>query len=94
MSADKREYQDLVHQLKQISERLFDLPKFLELCIRLVRWVQLSGHFPCQYFDLEKCNSAKGFKHMLEFQDSPRELRKCLNVAANTHFGIVLQPQL
>lgn len=90
MSADKREYQDLVHQLKQISERLFDQPKFLESRIRPVRWVQLSGHFPCQYFDLEKCSSAKGFKHMLEFQDSPRELRKCLNVAANTRSGIIL----
>lgn len=31
---------------------------------------------------------------MLKFQDSPRELRKCLNVATKERFGITLQPQL
>lgn len=73
----QKEYKDLVHQLKQINERLFDLPKLLESYIRPVTWVQLSGHFPCQYFILEKCNSANGFKHMLEFQGSKKMLKCC-----------------
>lgn len=30
---------------------------------------------------------------MPEFQDSPRELRKCLNVSTNMWLGIILQPQ-
>ena len=30
---------------------------------------------------------------MFEFQDSPRELRKGLNVSTNMWFGIIVQPQ-